>query len=114
MRYQVAKIKDGIFHSDKDKFRQMVSTMDDGTYLYCLLKQSDRTLRESQNFYFVQLGDWSLSTGYSKEELHDIVKNGLFVELFGEPISTSDLSKDQWSAVFFNLENFLLIKFENK
>lgn len=114
MWYQNAKIKSGKFYSDKEKFNQMVANMSDGNYIYCLIKHSDRTCRQNQNFYFTQLGDWSLSTGYSKEELHELVKNELFVDLFGSPQSTSDLDKNMWAAVFFNLENFLLIKFENK
>lgn len=113
-RYFKAEIKKGKFFSDKDKFNTGISNMPDGNYLFLLIKTSNRTLRENQNYYFTLLGEWSLSTGYSKEELHDIVKNDLFVELFDEPLSTSDLTEEDWTMVFFNLETFLLVKFENK
>ena len=112
-RYFKAKIKNGEFISNKSNFRRGVANMPDGDYIHLLIKTSDRTLRENQNYYYTQLGEWSPATGYTKAELHDIVKEGLFQELFNEPLSTNDLTEEDWTLVFFNLENFLLAKFEN-
>lgn len=113
-RYFKAQIKKGKFISDKKYFKDSVATMPDGDYLFLLIKTSDRTLRENQNYYFTQLGEWANSTGHTKEELHDIVKNDLFLQLFDEPISTSELTEEEWVMIFLNLETFLLAKFENK
>ena len=113
-RYFKAKIKNGKFYSDKQKFDAGVANMPDGDYVHLLIKVSDRTPRESQNYYFVQIGEWANSVGYSKEDLHELVKDELFVELFDEPRSTSDLTKEDWMIVFLNLETFLISKFENR
>jgi hypothetical protein len=113
-RYFKAKIKDGKFYSNKEQFRNGVSSLPDGEYIQLLVKTSDRTLRESQNYYFVQIGEWALSTGHTKDELHDMIKKDLFVELFDSPVSTADLTEADWSLVFLNLENWLLLKFENR
>lgn len=113
-RFFKAKItQDGKFVSDKDRFKRMCANIPPGDYLMLFIKQSNRTPRESQNYYFTQLGEWSLQTGYSKTELHDIVKHGLFVELFDGPVSSSELNEDMWDLVFLNLETFLITKFEN-
>jgi len=113
-RYHKAEIKNGKFVSDKQRFKDMVSSLPDGSYLMLLIKRSERTPRESQNYYFTQLGEWSLSTGWDKLSLHELIKSELFVELFDAPISSSDLDEEMWSIVFLNLENFLICKFENK
>lgn len=113
-KYFKAEIKDGKFISNKSYFRQGVSYMPDGKYVMMLLKETDKDVRECQNMYFAQLGQWSTDTGYSRNELHEMVKDELFVELFDQPISTTELTKDQWTMVFLNLQNFLLLKFENR
>ncbi len=111
-RYFKAKIKEGKFISNKQYFKDSVASLPDGDYLHLLIKVSDRNQRENQNYYFAQLGEWA-DTGYSREELHEIVKNDLFVQLFDAPLSTTELTREQWSMVFFNLEVFLITKFEN-
>lgn len=78
-----------------------------------LIKQQDRTEREFQNHYFAILGEWSLDTGWAKDELHQLVKKELFTELFDEEVSTADLDVESWNIVFLNLENFLILQFEN-
>ena len=113
-RYIKAEIKNGKFISDKQRFKDMVSSMPDGSYLMLLIKQSERSLRENQNYYFTQLGEFGLNYGWTKTDLHELVKNELFVELFDEPISTSDLDEEMWEILFLNLSTFLIIKFENK
>lgn len=114
IRFFKGIIKAGKWISDKTRFRDVVSSLPEGNYLFMLIKQNDRTTRENQNHYFLILGQWENDTGYTRTELHDIVKNELFVELFDKPISTTKLTNDQWTLVFFNLTNFLITKFENR
>lgn len=114
IQYHKAKIKDGKFYSNRKLFQQRVSSLPDGEYVLMLIKLQDRTPREFQNHYFAILGEWSLDSGYSKDEIHQMVKEELFVDLFDDEISTSDLTVEQWNIVFLNLENFLILKFENK
>jgi hypothetical protein len=78
-----------------------------------LIKRFDRTEREWQNHYFAVLGEWSFDAGYTKADLHTLVKDELFTKLFDEPLSTASLTTEQWNIVFLNLENFLILKFEN-
>src|SRR5688572_21213691 len=113
LQYHKAKVKDGKFISDKKLFRDRVSSLPDGNYFMVLIKQFDRTPREWQNHYFALLGEWSNDMGWSKSDLHDYVKEHLFNELFDEEISTADLTIEQWNIVFLNLENFLILRFEN-
>jgi len=113
IQYHKAKIKKGKFIADKKLFLQRVESLPDGDYFHCLIKLSNRTQREYQNHYFAILGEWSQDFGWTKSELHDLVKEELFVNLFNEEISTADLTVEQWNIVFLNLENFLIIKFEN-
>lgn len=112
-RYHKAQIKDGKFISDRMKFREMISSMPDGSYLILLLKTEDKTPREWQNYYFAIIGEWSLDTGYTKDELHQMIKDELFPQLF-KVSSTTDLDTDQWKMLMWNLENWLIIKFENR
>lgn len=112
-QYHKATIKDGQFISDKKAFKERIKNLPDGNYFFVLIKQFDRTTRECQNHYFAILGEWSQDMGWSKSELHDYVKEHLFTELFGEEISTANLTLEQWNIVFLNLENFLILRFEN-
>lgn len=112
-QYHKASIKGGKFFSNKKAFRERVETLPDGNYFMVLIKQFDRTVREWQNHYFAVIGEWAQDMGWAKEELHDYVKENLFVELFDEPISAAKLTLEQWNIVFLNLENFLILKFEN-
>lgn len=113
-RYHKAKIKNGEFVSDKRKFRETISTLPDGDYLFCLIKTEDRTPRDWQNYYFAILGEWSLDTGYAKGELHQMVKDQLFPQLYDNFTSTTELDNDEWKIMMFNLENWLILKFENR
>lgn len=112
--YHKAKIVKGKFISDKKRFTDSVATMIDGDYLFCLIKSSDKTPREWQNYYFVIIGEWSLDVGYTKDELHQMIKDELFPQVFETETSTTDLTVEQWQILLWNLENFLVIKFENK
>lgn len=112
-RYHRAEIKNGKFISDKQRFNDSMASMPDGQYLWCLIKTQDRTPRDWQNYYFAVLGEWSLDTGYTKDNLHQMVKADLFPELFTET-STTDLDADQWNMLIWNLENYLILKFENR
>jgi hypothetical protein len=112
-QYHRATIKNGQFFSDKKVFNDRIKDLPDGNYLMLLIKQFNRTVREWQNHYFAILGEWSNDMGWSKSDLHDYVKEHLFNELFGEEISTADLTEEQWNIVFLNLENFLILQFEN-
>jgi hypothetical protein len=114
VQFTRAQVKEGKFHSDKVRFKERVSNLPDGEYLMLFMKQTDKDTRECQNHYFLILGQWSLDTGYTKTELHELVKDELFTELFGDAVSTKDLTPEQWTIAFFNLESFLILKFENK
>jgi hypothetical protein len=113
IQYHKASIKNGKFQSDRKLFQERVASLPDGNYFLMLIKQQDRTERDFQNHYFAILGEWSLDCGYTKEELHELIKEELFTELFDGAISTSMLTVEQWNIVFLNLENFLILKFEN-
>lgn len=113
-RYHRAEISNGKFISDKERFKSTMATMPDGRYLFCLIKTQDRTLRDWQNYYFAVLGEWSLDSGYSKDEIHQMVKTELFPQLYEQETSTRDLDEDQWNIMMWNLENWLILKFENR
>ncbi len=113
IQFHRATVTGGKFHSDKSRFKDRVSNLPDGDYLMMLIKQTDRTTRECQNHYFLILGQWSLDTGYTKNELHQMVKDELFKELFADVESTRDLTPEDWTILFWNLEQFLILKFEN-
>lgn len=94
--------------------KELIGNLPDGDYLVAVMSMNSKDTRDNQNRYFVQLGEWSLSTGWNKEDLHELVKDELFTDLFDSPLSTTELDAEQWTMVFFQLENFLLRKFENK
>jgi hypothetical protein len=92
----------------------MIGSMPDGSYLLLLLKTEDKTAREWQNYYFAIIGEWSLDTGYTKKELHHLIKDDLFPQLFDGETSSTELDTDQWKILMWNLENYLILKFENR
>lgn len=113
--YYKGTIKNGKFNLNNRKaFDSSVSHLRDGNYLVALLNLTNKSQREWQAFYFAVLGEWSNDVGLTKSELHDLVKSELFPDLFENITSTTELSNTEWNILFFNLENFLLIKFENK
>jgi hypothetical protein len=112
--YYRATVKDGKFKLRNSKvFNESIKYYQDGNYLVALYKMTDKTTREWQQLYFAVLGEWSNDTGLTKDELHDMIKAELFDELF-EKTSTTDLTNREWNILFINLENFLILKFENK
>lgn len=113
--YYKGTIKDGKFKLNNRKaFDSSVSNLRDGNYLVALLNLTNKNQREWQLFYFAVLGSWSEDVGLTKSELHDLVKSELFPELFELETSTTELTNEQWNILFFNLERFLILKFENK
>jgi hypothetical protein len=114
IQYHGAEIKKGKLKFFNREATNIIGSMPDGVYLVAVMSMNPKDTRDNQNRYFVQLGEWSLTTGWTKEDLHDLVKEEFFTELFGEELSTTQLDQDQWTMVFFQLENFLLRKFENK
>jgi hypothetical protein len=86
----------------------------DGEYLVVLHSMKEKDLIEWRRFYFAQLGEWSVDTGYEKADLHQMVKDELFPELFEGETSTADLTNTQWNILFLNLQDWLILKFENK
>ena len=115
MIFHSASIKNGKLKvSRKDKFDSIIGSMNDGPYVLIVLSMNEKDTRDCQNRYFAQLGEWSSVTGETKEFLHEMVKDELFADLFGKPLSTNDLTPEQWTMVFFNLENFFLLKYDNR
>lgn len=114
IQYHGAEIKNGKLRFFNRESKNIIGTMPDGVYLVAVMSMNDKDTRANQNRYYVTLGEWSLSTGWTKEDLHDLVKEELFDELFEAPLSTTELDAEQWTMVFFQLENFLMRKFENK
>jgi hypothetical protein len=112
--YHGAQIKNGKLRFFNRDSKNQINSLPEGTYLVAVMSMNDKDNRDNQNRYFAQLGEWSLSTGWTKEDLHELVKEELFVDLFDEALSTTALDCEQWTMVFFQLENFLLRKFENK
>ena len=113
--YYKGTIKQGKFKlNNKKAFDSSVSHFRDGNYLVALLNLTNKSQREWQAFYFAILGEWSNDVGLTKAELHDLVKSELFPDLFETETSTTDLSNEKWNILFFNLENFLILKFENR
>lgn len=113
MQYHLVTLQKGKIKFVNNNSRNLLSSLDDGYYIVCFLKANDSDTRGNQNRYFFILGEWSLSTGWTKEDLHELVKDELFKELFEESLSTTDLSNEQWTILFLQLENFLIKKFEN-
>lgn len=114
IQYHGAEIKNGKLKFFNRESKNIIGTMPDGVYLVAVMSMNDKDTRANQNRYYVTLGEWALSVGWSKEDLHDLVKEELFQELFDAPLSTTELDAEQWTMVFFQLENFLMRKFENK
>lgn len=113
--YYKSFVKDGKFKlRSRTAFDASIKHYRDGDYLVALYKITDKTTREWQEFYFVTLGGWSEDTGYTKSELHDIIKAELFAELFDGETSTTELNNTQWNILFINLEKWLTLKFENQ
>lgn len=113
--YYKGTIKQGKFKlNSRVAFEASVRHLRDGNYLVALLNLTNKNQREWQAFYFAILGEWSNDVGLAKAELHDLVKTELFPDLFEDITSTTDLSNEQWNILFFNLENFLILKFENR
>lgn len=113
IQYHGAELKKGKIKFFNREAKNIIATMPEGTYLVAILSMNDKSTRDNQNRYFAILGEWSLSTGWTKEDLHDLVKEELFMEMFDDEISTVDLTPEEWTMVFFQLENFLLRKFKN-
>lgn len=114
IQYHGAQIKKGKLRFFNREAKNIIGTLPDGVYLVAVMSMNDKDVRDNQNRYFAQLGEWSLSTGWTKEDLHDLVKDELFTDMFDGPLSTTELDAEQWTMVFFQLENFLIKKFENK
>lgn len=114
IQFHKATIKEGKFYSDKKKFADRVSYMPDGSYIHMVIKVTEKTTREFQNYYFVFIGDWAKEYGWTKPDLHDYIKANLFTQLFDEERSTTDMTKEEWTIIFLNLENFLIGLFETK
>ena len=113
-KYFDAEINKGVLiMEDRKHFLRTVKHMADGDYIVSIFKQIQGTTRDFQKLYFAILGEWSNDTGWTKDELHSLIKNELFPELF-ESTSTADLSQHEWTLLVREVEDFLIIKFENK
>lgn len=113
VKYFPASIKDGQFKSDWQNFKNAVRNFSDGNYLLLLINTGNKDQRENQSKYFAIIGEWGLQFGYTKAEVHEIVKAELFPQLFTHT-STTDLDYNDWALLFVYLENFLILKFENR
>lgn len=108
MRYLKGTIKDGRFDSNKNKFKNLVSRLDDGNYLFCLIKVSDKSPSEWMKYYRVILAEVSQSVGESKEDLHLMLKPCLSDILSkGQDLSTTNLSTEQWQMYMDKVSEFL-------
>ncbi len=115
MNYYRGSIQDGKFKmANRKAFEASIEHYPDGKYLVVLYKMTEKTTREWQEYYFAVLGEWCNDFGISKDQLHDEVKTELFPELFEDITSTTNLTNEQWNILFLNLNNFLILKFENK
>ena len=114
IQYHGAELKDSKLKFLNKDSKGIIGSMPDGIYLVAVMSMNSKSTRDNQNRYYVTLGEWALSTGWTKEDLHDLVKEELFQELFDAPLSTTELDAKQWTMVFFQLDNFLMRKFENK
>jgi hypothetical protein len=113
-KYFDAQIIEGsLIMEDKKQFLRSIKHMDDGDYIVSIFKHIQGTSRDMQRTYFAILGEWSNDTGWKKDELHSLVKNELFPELF-ESTSTTSLTQYEWTLLVREVEDFLIIKFENK
>lgn len=113
-KYYNAKINDQgvLLLEDKKHFLRSIRYMGEGDYVLHVMKRIDGNQRDMQKLYFAILGEWCNDTGWTKDELHTLVKDELFLELF-DKTSTTDLDPTEWTILIMELENFLIIKFEN-
>lgn len=112
--YYPGLIKNGKFAlRSRQAFDNSIKHYKDGEYLVALYNLREKDQIEWQQFYFAVIGEWSTDTGYTKDEIHEMVKSELFPEIFDNEASTTELSNIQWNILFLNLENFLILKFEN-
>ena len=113
--YYQGVVKNGKFALRSRKgFDASIKYYKDGEYLVALYSMREKDPQEWRQFYFAQLGEWSLDTGYTKDDLHTMVKDELFPELFEGETSTTELTNTQWNILFLNLQNWLILKFENR
>lgn len=114
MKYFDAKITGGsLVMSNKKQFLRTIKHMPEGSYIVSVFRQIKGTSREMQKLYFAILGEWMNDTGWTKDALHDLVKDELFPQLF-EQTSTSDLTSKEWTILIKEVDDFLMLKFENK
>jgi hypothetical protein len=114
MKYFDAHISGGsLIMRDKRQFLRTIRKMPEGEYIVSIFKQIKGTSRDMQKLYFAILGEWSNDTGWTKDWLHDLVKEELFPTLF-EQTSTSDLTSVEWTLLIREVDDFLIMKFENK
>ena len=71
---------------------------------YIDIKPSKIRNTAQNNFYWKLLSNWGMCIGYSKEEMHEVVKSHFKIS------STSDMNKDEFSefldeAIRYALEN---------
>lgn len=97
----------------KEPFLKKIRKMQDGDYIVAIFKQINGTTREMQKLYFAILGEWMNDTGWTKDKLHDLVKEELFPQLFLYT-STSQLTNKEWTILIREVDDFLILKFENK
>lgn len=105
-QYHKCKIEGGKLILNKDKFSNAVSVLPEGSYLLTLTKVSDRTIRESQNYYFAILTELSRHSGEEKQDLHEMVKGSVLKGMFPrwKTLTTTKMkTTDQWDMFIFNL-----------
>lgn len=90
---------------NRDKLANAVSALPAGRYLLSLIKTSDRTIRESQNYYFQILTELSRFSGEEKNDLHEMVKQTVLKGMFPrrKKLTTTALTEDQWDMFIMNL-----------
>lgn len=108
MFHKASVTEDHKFKSDKEQFKNIVSNLFPGDYLLCFLKLSDRNIREWQNYYRAVLGELSLHSGYTKPELHDMIKEAVLADMLepGEEESTTVLDTTRWQMFFLNFASW--------
>jgi hypothetical protein len=113
-KYFEAEIAYGtLIMADKNRFLRTIRNMPEGDYIVSIFKKTKGTSREMQKLYFAILGEWMNDTGWTKDELHELVKTELFPTLFDQT-STSDLTSKEWTILIREVEDFLIVKFENR
>jgi glutathionylspermidine synthase len=108
MKYFKGKILNGIFSSNKEKFKRLISRMPDGDYLMVFVKVSDKSPSEWMKYYRVILAEVSQQVGESKEELHNMLKDELDSVIHkGQELSTKSLDTEQWQMYMDKVSEFL-------